>query len=110
MTTRVINIRQLGPLSKKGLERAFADNPDLVYIGRAMPRYGLTTSIFANPFHIGDDGDRDEVIEKYRDFLRQTPGLADKARRELQGKKLVCWCFPQACHGDVIVELLEANQ
>jgi len=27
--------------------------------------------------------------------------------RQLRGKTLGCWCKPEACHGDVLLELLQ---
>jgi len=68
-----------------------------VYIGRP--------SVFGNPFKIGPDGDRDMVIERYRAWLLSQPDLVARARRELAGKDLVCWCAPLACHGDVLIEV-----
>lgn len=70
-----------------------------LYIGRP--------SEFGNPFTIGKDGSRDEVIEKYRLHLHRLiqadptwiARLASLDRYEY----LVCWCKPLACHGDVIV-------
>ena len=76
-----------------------------VYIGRVMPH--LTQSPYANKFRIGRDGDRQTVIEKYRQWLLAQPQLIEKARRELRGKRLGCWCKPQDCHGDVLVEICE---
>jgi hypothetical protein len=47
---------------------------DAVYIGRAAPRYGLRASKWANPFMIGRDGERDEVIAMYeRCFATSVP-------------------------------------
>ena len=37
-----------------------------VYIGRAVPRSGLKASVWGNPFVIGKDGTREEVMVKYR--------------------------------------------
>lgn len=82
---------------------AWQENPQFVYIGRANPRRGLSASKWGNPFHIGRDGDRDEVIAMYADHLARTGLVRDVA--ELRGKVLVCWCKPLACHGDVLVEL-----
>jgi hypothetical protein len=67
-----------------------------VYIGRP--------SKWGNPFGIGKDGTREEVIEKYRDWLMTQPELL-AALPELKGKTLGCWCAPQACHGDVLAAL-----
>jgi hypothetical protein len=77
------------------------------YIGRAMPRIGLAASKWANPFKIGHDGSRDEVIAKYRAYLLQHPSLM-AALPELRGKDLACWCAPERCHGDVLLELIQA--
>ena len=46
-----------------------------VYIGRRMTRIGLAGSKWANPFKIGLDGTREEVIEKYRAWLLEQPEL-----------------------------------
>lgn len=67
-----------------------------VYIGRG--------SKWGNPFVIGTDGTREEVIAKYRAYLATRPGLI-AALPELSGKVLGCWCSPKACHGDILVEL-----
>ncbi len=40
-----------------------------VYIGRAVPRSGLKASPWGNPFVIGKDGTRDEVMGKCRAWL-----------------------------------------
>lgn len=78
-----------------------------VYIGRAVPRRRLRESVFANPFKIGKDGTREEVIEQHRAWLLSQPELVERARRELKGKRLGCWCAPEACHGDVLVEICD---
>lgn len=69
-----------------------------VYIGRP--------SKWGNPFVIGKDGDRDEVIRKYREWIKTQPELL-AALPELKGKALGCWCSPRACHGDVLAELAD---
>jgi hypothetical protein len=69
-----------------------------VYIGRPGP--------WANPFKIGKDGTRDEVISKYEAWIRTRPELL-AALPKLRGKVLGCWCAPRACHGDVLVRLAE---
>jgi hypothetical protein len=28
---------------------------------------------------------------------------------EFRGKDLVCWCAPEECHGDVLLELVNAS-
>lgn len=70
---------------------------DAVYIGRP--------SKWGNPFEVGKDGTREEVIKRYWDMLYTKPDLVDQIKAELKGKDLVCWCAPRPCHGDVILEV-----
>ena len=81
---------------------------DVVYVGRAMHRGGwrLAASPLANPFRIGADGDRDEVVAKYRDYLLNRPDLL-ALLPGLRGGRLGCWCKPRRCHADVIAELAD---
>jgi len=76
---------------------------DYIYIGRGSP--------FGNPYVIGKDGDRDEVIKKYeRDFHKKIKNERFKrAVLSLKGKKLGCFCKPEKCHGDIIVQYLEGG-
>ncbi len=69
-----------------------------VYIGRPS-RWG-------NPFVIGKDGSRAEVIAKYAEWIWDQPALIDTVR-ELRGKRLGCYCAPHACHGDILARIAE---
>ncbi|MFW6242770.1 MAG: DUF4326 domain-containing protein [bacterium] len=69
-----------------------------IYIGRG--------SKWGNPFKIGVDGNRDEVIEKYKNYILDNSNLLSQLH-ELEGKVLGCWCKPKRCHGDVLKELVE---
>lgn len=75
-------------------------DPYDVYIGRG--------SKWGNPFVIGKDGSRADVIAKYCDYIAKRPDLLG-AMHELRGKVIACWCAPQACHGDVLAELADAE-
>lgn len=79
---------------------------DLLYIGRGMYRLRLPWSQFANPFRIGDHGSRDDVLRLYEDHIRNSPQLI-AALPQLRDKRLACWCAPTACHGDVLLRLLD---
>ncbi len=70
-----------------------------VYVGRPTK--------WGNPFVIGPDGSRAQVIAKYRQWLPLQAHLM-QALPELRGKVLGCYCAPQPCHADVLAEL--ANQ
>lgn len=67
-----------------------------VYIGRPTK--------WGNPFVVGRDGTREQVIAKYRAFILTNPALLN-ALHELKGKTLACWCAPLPCHGDVLMAL-----
>lgn len=75
--------------------------PHDVYIGRP--------SKWGNPFREGQDGTRAEVIAKYEQWLRNNPELLEQIE-ELRGKILACWCKPRACHGDIIVKILNEKE
>ncbi len=79
-----------------------------VYIGRANRRHGLPQSQWANPYVVGKDGTRNEVITRYRAWILTQPALL-AALPELVGKILGCWCAPHACHGDVLVALTQPD-
>ncbi len=74
-----------------------------IYIGR--PTH------FGNPFVIGKDGIREEVIAKYREwiYLPEQLELRKLVQKVLKGKDLLCYCKPEACHGDVLLELANAK-
>jgi len=77
------------------------------YIGRAGNGHD---GYFGNPFSVARDGGREKVIELYRKyFLNRLKIDAEFAKRieGLKGKRLGCFCKPEACHGDVIAEYLE---
>lgn len=79
------------------------------YIGRGSP--------LGNPFVIGKDGSREQVIAKYRVWLneqimRKNPVVMDELNRlgnkaiDEKGLALQCFCYPKPCHGEVIKEKL----
>ena len=75
-----------------------------VYVGRP--------SMLGNPYVIGSDGSRHDVLDKYRAWLREQyrhDGAVRRALRTLAMRyltdgtlTLICWCAPQPCHAEVI--------
>ena len=82
---KVVNVRESG-----------RSGPNLVYVGR--PSY------WGNPFIIGEHGTREEVIDKFRIRLLGSPKMLARLS-ELRGKDLSCWCAPEPCHADILLEL-----
>ena len=75
-----------------------------VYIGRG--------SIYGNPYVIGVDGTREEVIEKYRKYFNERIASDEEFKKEvltLKNKILCCYCAPKSCHGDVIIQYLSST-
>lgn len=78
------------------------------YTGGAPGVYVGRPTKWGNPFVIGRDGTREEVIAKFEAYLRRSPTLMAAAQRELKGKDLTCWCAPLPCHAQVL--MLIANE
>lgn len=76
--------------------------PNTMYIGRP--------TIWGNPFVIGRDGNREQVIAKYKEYIESKPELKEKARIFLKGKDLACFCAPLACHGDVLLTIANEGE
>lgn len=70
--------------------------PNAVYVGRPTK--------WGNPFSIGLHGNRQEVIELFKNYLANRPALI-MSLDELKGKDLICWCAPEPCHADILLEL-----
>jgi hypothetical protein len=77
-----------------------------VYIGDQSGE--LHASIWRNPFHIkfASGKQAEEAIRKYEHYVRNTPRLMSRLH-ELKGRRLACWCWPEPCHGDVLVKLID---
>jgi len=67
------------------------------YIGRG--------SLFGNPYKIGKDGTRKEVINKYEKWIRKQPKILEAIYYLPESAILGCYCNPKACHGDIIVQI-----
>ncbi len=85
MTTRVVHCKKA---------------PYDVYIGRP--------SKWGNPFTIGRDGDRDNVVKLYCEWVLKQPELMADIHT-LKGKTLACWCAPNLCHGHVLAEIADTQ-
>ena len=92
------------------------DNPLNVYIGRRgivfvdKCRFPPNDSIWSNPYKIGKHGTREQVLDKYRQYiLDKLSNDHDllQALMGLQGEKIGCWCYPEPCHGDILKILIE---
>lgn len=83
------------------------------YIGRAWA--GMLESPFHNPFHVGKDGTRREVLEKFAAYwyAPERVALRKTALIMIQNDDILgCWCRDSSvsedlyCHGDIIAGYL----
>jgi hypothetical protein len=99
--------------------KEWMQDPSNLYIGRAGvvfidgERFPKQASKWANPFKIGRDGDRDEVLAKYEEYIRERIRSGEISLDELRGKNLGCWCVEgdrddkMVCHGQILLLLLK---
>jgi hypothetical protein len=93
-----------------------------VYIGRAgivfvtnpetgnMERFPKTGHVFQNPYIIGKHGTREEVLQKYNTYIQEKLNKNPELVKELlllKNKNLGCWCYPEMCHGNILIELIQ---
>ncbi len=104
------------------------------YVGRAMPRYRLPESLWANPYKVGRHGDLDTVLLKFEELIshfcndasaelasvpglrRSFPTINKVELAKLNRLTLACWCpdldgtlltphDPEVCHGRILLRL-----
>lgn len=102
MHTEVIRAEYCEATRHQFVKHCTRDDYD-VYVGRGLCPKTCVQSIWGNPFKIGVDGSRDDVIKQYEIYLLNNPELLD-ALPELRGKSLGCWCFPRECHADILAK------
>lgn len=93
-----------------------------VYIGRAgivfikdintgkKERWPKQASPFHNPYRVTPLVSREEAVRLYRIHITRllnTNNDLVELLKSMRGKNLGCWCHPEICHGDVLLELIE---
>ena len=93
-----------------------------IYIGRKgivfidKERFPKKDSIWANPYKEGKDGTLNEIVKKYKNYIKIKIMNENLNINELSGKNLYCWCVETPttyydndkiiCHGQILLELL----
>ena len=99
----------------KNLKEWIDDSSKNIYIGRKgivfidNKRFPKDDSLWANPYKISETTSREDVLRDYEEYIRE------KIKKEnlisellkLKYKNLGCWCKPEACHGDVLLKLID---
>ena len=87
-----------------------------VYIGRKGVvfingvRFPKNDSIWANPYKISLQNNRDQVLKMYEIYIKNkiTNENLHQELLKLKNKNLGCWCKPDKCHGDILLEIIES--
>ena len=96
------------------------DKSKMVYIGRSsiepIKNFGNPFSHIENSFATVIVKTRDEAIDNFEEWIRgnnfhdvepEKRKWILKHLKDLVGKDLVCWCFPNRCHGEIYIKLLK---
>ena len=86
--------------------REWIKNPNNIYIGRKTKL--LEESKWHNPFRFTNENSRRIAVNKFERDIRSNTDLL-KDIQQLRGKTLGCWCKPKACHGNVILKLIQES-
>ena len=96
--------------------KEWTEDPNNVYIGRAGivfidgKRFPTKASLFANPFKVRKIDSRGKIVDQYKQHITKRIDNETWLKVELlklKGKNLGCWCKPEKCHGDVLLNLIE---
>lgn len=90
--------------------KEWCKNKNNVYIGRKGvviidgKRYPPNDSKWCNPYKITENCSRKKALTLYKKMILESTLVEDL--HELKNKNLGCWCKPEQCHGDILLELI----
>ncbi len=81
-----------------------------VYIGRGS-KWGCPYTIIKDRPTLAKEivDTKEEALSKYKEYVLSSPELMESLD-ELEGKVLGCFCKPEKCHGDILLELLSQKK
>lgn len=81
-----------------------------IYIGRGS-KWGCPFTVIKDRPTLAKEivGSKEEALSKYKEYVLASPELMGSLN-ELDGKVLGCFCKPEKCHGDILLQLLEQKK
>jgi len=81
----------------KVVNKLSAEAEHAKYVGRG--------SVWGNPFILNEDGAREIVIAKFKEYALWRLSREPDWLVPLKDKNLACYCAPLACHADILLQL-----
>lgn len=120
MNTQVVNVKVANIRPTYNNLQAWMNNSNNIYIGRKGivfvegKRFPTKDSMWHNPYKITEQMNRNDVLAMYKVYIEKKINSDEKINGKtylehlllLRGKNLGCWCAPEACHGDILIELI----
>lgn len=83
--------------------------PNTVYVGRGTK--------WGNPFKLSEGYSRKDAVWWFKQMIFVCPQYRERAKRELKGKNLACWCPLEdkngnriPCHADVLLRIANGSK
>ncbi len=96
-------------VNMRGIPTNWQSDKRYVYIGRAG---NGEEGYFGNPYPLKEGMVRGDTLKQYETYLQHRletdPEFNDRFYK-LKDKYLVCFCKPEACHGDIMKKYLDAE-
>lgn len=112
---QVVNVKVKYIRPKYKNLKCWMEDKNNVYIGRKNivfidgKRYPPNNSEFANPFKINKNMTRDTILDKYEIYIKNKIKNDENLKKKLmrlKNKNLGCWCKPEKCHGDILINII----
>lgn len=106
MAPIVVNVRKAELIKRDYIDiDDWLSNPWHLYIGRHNHYVGVTGSKWRNPYSVKKYGLK-KSLQMYEKYILET--MTKKDFKELKKySELGCWCKPNACHGDILLKILQ---
>lgn len=78
-----------------------------IYVGRPSVYGNMWSHKPSQVYHVIRAETREQAIEEYRKWIYADAQreLREQVKRELHGKDLCCWCAPEPCHAEILLEI-----